>query len=72
MVKIKILALGKIKEKYLRQGIDEYLKRLRPYAQVTVVEVEDLPIPEREEDCRRMLQAEAENSGPILQATKSF
>lgn len=66
MVKIKILALGKIKEKYLRQGIDEYLKRLRPYAQVTVVEVEDLPIPEREEDCRRMLQAEAEKLRPHL------
>ena len=72
MVKIKILALGKIKEKYLRQGIDEYLKRLRPYAQVTVVEVEDLPIPERKKTAEGCCRPKRKNSGPILQATKSF
>lgn len=29
---IKIIALGKLKEKFLKDGIDEFLKRLRPYA----------------------------------------
>ncbi|MFA5347879.1 MAG: 23S rRNA (pseudouridine(1915)-N(3))-methyltransferase RlmH, partial [Methanoregula sp.] len=28
---IQIIAVGKIKEKYLREGIAEYEKRLRPY-----------------------------------------
>ncbi len=43
-LKIKILALGKIKEKYLRSGIDEFLKRLKPYAQINVVEITPIEI----------------------------
>ncbi|MDD2431719.1 MAG: 23S rRNA (pseudouridine(1915)-N(3))-methyltransferase RlmH [Firmicutes bacterium] len=70
MVKIKILALGKIKEKYLRQGIEDYLKRLKPYSQVTVVEVIDLPIPTKEEECKKMLKAEAEKLRPKLEGFK--
>lgn len=38
-LKIKIIALGKIKEKYLAKGIEEFLKRLTPYAQVSVTEI---------------------------------
>jgi len=70
LVKIKILALGKIKEKYLRQGIEDYLKRLKPYSQVTVVEVIDLPIPTKEEECKKMLKAEAEKLRPKLEGFK--
>jgi len=43
-VKIKIIALGKIKEKYLKSGIDEFLKRLTPYASVSVVELNPIEI----------------------------
>jgi 23S rRNA (pseudouridine1915-N3)-methyltransferase len=45
-VHITILAVGKLKEKYLKQGIDDYIRRLGPYAKVTVVEVPDEPAPE--------------------------
>ncbi len=38
---VKILCVGKIKEKFYRDAIDEYLKRLSKYASVTVVEVAD-------------------------------
>ncbi len=31
-MKIRIAAVGKLKEKYLREGVAEYEKRLRPYA----------------------------------------
>lgn len=41
-MKIKIIALGKIKEKYLKDGINEYLKRLIPYNSVEIIEL--LPI----------------------------
>ncbi|MCI1273418.1 MAG: 23S rRNA (pseudouridine(1915)-N(3))-methyltransferase RlmH [Clostridiaceae bacterium] len=41
---IKIIALGKVKEKYLSSGIDEFLKRLTPYASVEVVELPQLEI----------------------------
>ena len=37
---IKIIALGKIKEKFLQDGIAEFLKRLTPYASV---EIKELP-----------------------------
>ncbi|RYG73342.1 23S rRNA (pseudouridine(1915)-N(3))-methyltransferase RlmH [Lentibacillus lipolyticus] len=43
---IKIIAVGKLKEKYLKQGIEEYLKRLGPYAKVQMVEVADEKAPE--------------------------
>ena len=38
-MKIKIVALGKIKEKFLKDGIDEFLKRLTPYATVEIFEL---------------------------------
>ncbi|MCQ2800739.1 MAG: 23S rRNA (pseudouridine(1915)-N(3))-methyltransferase RlmH [Bacilli bacterium] len=40
-MKIKIYAIGHLKESYLKQGINEYLGRLKPYAQVEIVEVDD-------------------------------
>ncbi|TFB21136.1 23S rRNA (pseudouridine(1915)-N(3))-methyltransferase RlmH [Filobacillus milosensis] len=43
---IKIISVGKLKEKYLKQGIDEYLKRLSPYAKVKIEEVPDEHAPE--------------------------
>ncbi len=41
---IKIIALGKLKEKFLKDGIDEFLKRLRPYAGVEVIEINPIEI----------------------------
>ena len=41
---IKIIALGKIKEKFLKDGIAEFLKRLSPYASVEVVELSPIEI----------------------------
>ncbi|MFZ5944973.1 MAG: 23S rRNA (pseudouridine(1915)-N(3))-methyltransferase RlmH [Bacillota bacterium] len=38
---IKIIAVGKLKEKYLKEGIVEYLKRLQSYAKVEIIEVAD-------------------------------
>lgn len=43
---ILIITVGKLKEKYLKQGIDEYLKRLSSYAKVEVIEVPDEKAPE--------------------------
>ena len=36
---ITIVSVGKLKEKYLKQGIDEYAKRLGSYCKFQVVEV---------------------------------
>lgn len=43
-MKIKIIALGKIKEKFLKEGIDEFLKRLTPYASIEIVEQNPIEI----------------------------
>ncbi|MGP4081320.1 23S rRNA (pseudouridine(1915)-N(3))-methyltransferase RlmH [Pseudalkalibacillus sp. R45] len=38
---IQIITVGKLKEKYLKQGIAEYVKRIGPYAKIEVIEVPD-------------------------------
>ncbi|MEG0076985.1 23S rRNA (pseudouridine(1915)-N(3))-methyltransferase RlmH [Anaerorhabdus sp.] len=38
---IKIVAVGKIKEKYFNDGIQEYVKRLGPYTKIEIMEVPD-------------------------------
>ncbi|WP_438445146.1 23S rRNA (pseudouridine(1915)-N(3))-methyltransferase RlmH [Gorillibacterium sp. sgz5001074] len=43
---IQIVAVGKLKEKYLLDGIAEYVKRLGPYAKVQLNEVPDEKAPE--------------------------
>ncbi|UOQ44829.1 23S rRNA (pseudouridine(1915)-N(3))-methyltransferase RlmH [Halobacillus salinarum] len=45
-MKLTIVTVGKLKEKYLKQGIEEYVKRLGPYAKVEIVEVPDEKAPE--------------------------
>ncbi|MBD1222354.1 23S rRNA (pseudouridine(1915)-N(3))-methyltransferase RlmH [Virgibacillus halodenitrificans] len=45
-MKITIVSVGKLKEKYLKQGIAEYMKRLSAYATVNIMEVPDEKAPE--------------------------
>lgn len=45
-MKIRIISVGKLKEKYLSDGIHEYVKRIGAYADVEVIEVADERIPE--------------------------
>ena len=59
VMKIKIIALGKIKEKFLKDGIDEFLKRLTPYATVEVIEL--VPIEIKDENLtEKILEQEGE------------
>ncbi|MCZ8533732.1 23S rRNA (pseudouridine1915-N3)-methyltransferase [Paenisporosarcina quisquiliarum] len=43
---IQIVSVGKLKEKYLKMGIEEYTKRLGAYAKIDLVEVPDEKAPE--------------------------
>ncbi len=47
---VKILCVGKIKEKFYRDAIDEYVKRLSKYCSVTVTEVPDEKTSENSSD----------------------
>lgn len=40
-MQIEIIAVGKIKEKFMQKGIDEYFKRLKPFAKMKIIEVDD-------------------------------
>jgi 23S rRNA (pseudouridine1915-N3)-methyltransferase len=46
-VHISIVAVGKLKEKYLIAGINEYTKRLSAYAKIDIIEVADEKTSER-------------------------
>lgn len=58
-MKIKIIALGKIKEKFLKEGISEFSKRLTPYANFEIVELQPIEIKD-ENLISRVLEQEGE------------
>ncbi|MEH7251936.1 23S rRNA (pseudouridine(1915)-N(3))-methyltransferase RlmH [Neobacillus niacini] len=62
---ISIVTVGKLKEKYLKMGIDEYLKRLNSYAKVEVIEVADEKAPEELSEME-MLQVKQKEGERIL------
>ncbi len=62
MIKVTIIALGKLKEKYLREATAEYEKRLSRYCQLDIVEIEPIRLPEKPSPAEidAALQKEAE------------
>lgn len=46
MIGVTIISVGKIKEKFFADAIDEYKKRLKRYCSFEIVEVKDEPTPE--------------------------
>ena len=52
---ITIVSVGKLKEKYLKMGIDEYAKRLGSYSKLDFVEVPDEKAPEQLSDAEMEL-----------------
>ena len=65
MMNIKIISVGKLKEKYLVQGISEYTKRLSKYCKITLVEVPDEKAPEKLSDAE-MIQVKEKEGERIL------
>lgn len=46
-MKITILTVGKVKEKFYRQAIEEFEKRLSRYCKLEIIEVQDEKTPDR-------------------------
>ena len=61
-MKIKIVCLGKLKEKYLNDGINEYLKRISRFAKTEIIELPDEKIPDNPSaaQCLSVLRCEGE------------
>lgn len=64
-MEIKIITVGKLKEKYLKMGIEEYTKRLKKYTKVTLIEVPDEKAPETLSD-KEMIQVKDKEGERIL------
>ena len=47
-MKINIIAVGKLKEKFWTEAVNEYIKRIGRFAELSVVEVEECRTPEQE------------------------
>ena len=67
-MKFKIVAVGKIKESYLRDAISEYVKRIGRYATVEIVEVEEcLSHGTDDSEIARVIKQEGNNILPKLE-----
>lgn len=48
MIKINVVAVGRLKEKYWEEALAEYVKRLKKYCECNVIEIPDGRSPEAE------------------------
>lgn len=62
MININLIVLGKIKENYFKDAINEYKKMLKSYADLSIFEIMDEPCPENlsEKDMERVKNTEGE------------
>ena len=51
-MEIRIITVGKIKEKYLNDGIAEYAKRLGRYCKLNFIQVPDEKTPDKASDAQ--------------------
>ena len=47
MLHINIVCVGKVKEKFFREAIDEYSKRLKKYCVLNIIELPDKTLPDK-------------------------
>ena len=61
-MKIKVVTVGKLKEKYLKDGIAEYMKRLNRFCKVEMVELADEKTPDKASDLENQQILEKEGN----------
>lgn len=70
MIKINLIAVGDIKEKYLKDAIDEYSKRISKFAKLSIIELkENVAKTNRPSDIEQALKKDADN---ILNHIKGY
>lgn len=70
MVTINILCVGKVKEKFFRDAIDEYSKRLSKYCNLNIIEVPDSKVPDKTSDNIEKMIKDEEASRMLNQLKK--
>jgi 23S rRNA (pseudouridine1915-N3)-methyltransferase len=73
---LKIVAVGKLKEKHWQDAVSDYARRLRPYARLEMVQISEARIPERaspaeerialEEEASAILERLEDHKGPLV------
>ena len=66
MVHINIICVGKLKEGYLKEAVDEYSKRLKKYCNLNIIEINDEHLPNKindsiieqvkEKECKKIME----------------
>ena len=71
MLNIKIITVGRLKEKYLRDACSEYLKRLKRFGNVQVIELDEYRLSDNPSDreIEKALEIEGNN---ILKEAKGY
>lgn len=70
MLNINVVCVGKVKEKYLRDAIEEYAKRLKKYCNLKIVELPDEKLPSKLYEST-ILEVKEKESKNILQHIKN-
>lgn len=60
---IAIIAVGKLKEKYMKEAVEEYLTRLSKYCRTEIIEVPDEKAPENLSPAQELLVKQKEGQG---------
>lgn len=63
MLQVKIIAIGRLKEKYLKDACNEYIKRLRRFCDIKVIELDEYKLPDSpsEKEIIKSLDIESES-----------
>ena len=66
-MKFHVICIGKLKEPYLREGVAEFVKRMRPYGGVIITELNESKIGDKPSDADRK-QVVVEEGQRLLKA----
>lgn len=69
MPSVTIIAVGKIKEKFIKDAVSEYEKRLGRFCTFKIIEIPDRPIPDSASEAEEKIVLQKEG-GDILSKTK--
>lgn len=59
-MRFELVVVGKLREKWLQKGVDEYCKRLTRHGKISIVEIPDLPCPKSVTEHHQVIDKEGE------------
>lgn len=71
MLNIKIICVGKVREKSLKELLEEYEKRISKYAKLEIIELDDEKIPQNASEAIES-QVKVTESNKIIEKLKKF